>query len=68
LIALLKQIKATLDRYTYYSTNEEELFNICNSMNKEHIEIVALFEKGDKNALFQYLSDNHWSTKAPDLI
>ena len=68
LITLLKQIKATLDRYTYYSTDETELFSICASMNKEHAEIVALFEKGDKNALFEYLSDNHWSTKAPDLI
>lgn len=68
LITLLKQIKATLDRYTYYSTDETELFAICASMNKEHLEIVALFEKGDRNALFEYLSDNHWSTKVPDLI
>lgn len=68
LIALLKQIKATLDRYTYYSTNESELFSICASMNKEHLEIVELFEKGDKNVLFEYLTDNHWSTKAPELI
>lgn len=68
LIALLKDIKATLDRYTYYSTDETELFAICSMMNKEHTEIVALFEKGEKNLLFEYLSDNHWSTKVPDLI
>lgn len=68
LIELLKQIKANLDRYTYYSSDESELYAICASMNQEHSEIVALFEKGDKNALFQYLSDNHWSTKSMDLI
>ncbi|QOX63792.1 GntR family transcriptional regulator [Anoxybacterium hadale] len=68
LMALLKQIKATLDRYTYYSKDETELFAICASMNKEHLEIVELFEKGDKKKLFEYLSDNHWSTKAPHLI
>lgn len=68
LITLLKQIKANLDRYTYYSNDESELYAICASMNQEHTEIVALFEKGDKNALFEYLSDNHWSTKSMDLI
>ncbi len=68
LIALLKQIKANLDRYTYYSNDETELSSICASMNREHMEIVALFEKGDKSALFEYLTDNHWSTKALDLI
>jgi len=68
LITLLKQIKAKLDRYTYYSTDEAELFAICSAMNKEHLEIVALFEKGDKNALFEYLSDYHWTTKLPHMI
>jgi len=68
LIALLSQIKATLDRYTYYSNDESELFSICASMNREHAEIVALFEKGDKDELFKYLTENHWSTKSLDLI
>ena len=68
LITLLRQIKDTLDRYTYYSSNESELFSICASMNREHEEIVRLFEKGDKTKLFEYLTDNHWSTKSMDLI
>lgn len=68
LITLLKQIKSTLDRYTYYSPDETELFSICAAMNKEHAEIIALFEKGDKNVLFEYLTDNHWSTKDLGLI
>ena len=68
LISLLKQIKDTVDRYTYYSKDEEELFQTCTSMNKEHLEIVRLFEVGDGKALFEYLSDTHWPTKLIDLI
>lgn len=68
LINLLKQIKSNLDRYTYYSEDEEELFAICASMNKEHVEIVTLFELGDQHALVEYLVENHWTTKVLDLI
>ena len=68
LVQMLKQIKMTLDRYTYFSSDQAELFSVCVAMNREHLEIVSLFENRDKNALFAYLSDTHWFTKMPDLI
>ena len=68
LITLLKQIKENLDRYTYYSKDENELFDICSLMNKEHITIVELFEAGKSLELFGYLTDTHWSTKTIDWI
>ncbi|MGH0054039.1 MAG: GntR family transcriptional regulator [Sphaerochaetaceae bacterium] len=68
LITLLKNIKENVDRYTYFSEDEDELFAISEAMNKEHEEIVRLFEEGDKDKLSKYLTDNHWSTRFVDLI
>lgn len=68
LITLLKNIKENVDRYTYFSDDEDELFAISEAMNKEHEEIVNLFEEGDKDKLCKYLIDNHWSTRYVDLI
>lgn len=68
LVSMLHNLKENLDRYTYFSDNEDELYYISEEMNKEHEEIVKLFEKGDKKELFDYLSDFHWSTRSIDLI
>ncbi len=68
LVTLLKQIKENLDRYTYYSKNEDELYDICSLMNKEHLRITELFEAGDPSKLFEFLADIHWSTRSTDLI
>lgn len=68
LISMLRQIKAMLDRYTYFSKDETTLFSMCASMNQEHLQIVKLFEKGDGDTLFKFLTSNHWMTKAIDLI
>lgn len=68
LISMLRQIKENVDRYTYYSKDEEELYNICTSMNEEHVKIVELFEAGNPSQLFEFLTGTHWSTKSIDLI
>ena len=68
LISMLRQIKENVDRYTYYSKDEEELYNICSSMNDEHVKIVELFEAGNSGELFEFLTGTHWSTKSIDLI
>lgn len=68
LITLLKSIKENVDRYTYFSDDEDELFEISEAMNIEHGEIVKLFEEGNKDKLCKFLIDNHWSTRSLDLI
>ncbi len=68
LIKILDQIKSSIARYTYYSSDTEKLFDLCKSINEEHREIVKLFEKKDPAELEDYLKNVHWKTKYDDMI
>jgi DNA-binding GntR family transcriptional regulator len=59
----LDNIKNSVPHYTYYSEDEDKLFEICGYMNDEHREILRLLKEGDADKAVRYLVDTHWSTK-----
>jgi DNA-binding GntR family transcriptional regulator len=67
LIKLLDEIKSSVDRCTYFSSDTERMLKLCAFMNDEHRYIIRLFEEKDTAQLEAFLK-NHWKTKYQDMI
>ena len=48
--------------------NTERLYEVLEEANREHREIIRMFEEKDTNRLVEFLRNTHWNTKYPDLI
>lgn len=68
LIKTLDDIKASITRYTYYSTDEEKLFRLAAEMNDEHRHILELFQNNSVKELIDFLENVHWITKDTEMI
>lgn len=67
LIHLLQELQVGCPPQTYYSEDADQLFEVFSTMNLEHRKIIALFEQGDPQALFDYLC-YHWDTRYEEMI
>lgn len=68
LIKMIKDLKASISRYTYFSEDTNQLFQICKESNDEHRIIISLFENKDAPQLESFLKNTHWRTKYLDMI
>ena len=68
LIQMLKTFKGGPVRQTYFSENQDRLFQVLEEGQLQHREIVRLFEQGDAGQLERYLREVHWHTAYPDMI
>lgn len=67
LIHLLQELQVGCPPQTYYSEDQSQLFSVFSTMNQEHRKIIALFEAGDPQKLFDYLC-YHWDTRYEEMI
>lgn len=68
LMKMLEEIKTTVSRYTYYSEDEDKLFELNEELNNQHRKIVEFFKARDSEGLQKYLVDLHWETVDFDFI
>lgn len=61
LIDTIAKSKNKLLKTTYYEDSNKEIEKIFLDTNLEHRQILKLFKEKDKNSLYKYLADVHWS-------
>lgn len=66
---LIKSLKKRFIKKAYFRhENEDVLFNKLDNNNKQHKELIKLFEKKDKQGAEMYLRDVHWNYTDANLI
>lgn len=61
LIQELNRLKQSFVGKSYALSSSEQLAEVLNATNDEHKVILDLFDKGDPQALENYISSTHWS-------
>jgi Transcriptional regulators len=64
LINKLEEIKESVPRYTYYSDDNEKMWQACEQANEEHKVIVELIRKKEALEVSRYLIYTHWFAKS----
>jgi DNA-binding GntR family transcriptional regulator len=62
-IKMLNRAKSSVSEFWKLNDNHEDTFVILGEVNKEHREILRLFEEKDICGLRAFIEDVHWATK-----
>ena len=62
-IKMLNRAKSSVAEFWKANSNNDDTFVILGEVNKEHLEILRLFEEKDICGLRSYIEDVHWATK-----
>lgn len=68
LIKMIKEMDSIPIHRSYISSDTNKLFEVLQSSNDEHREIIKLFENKNVEELEKFLRFTHWATKYPDMI